>query len=232
MGLPGSGKSTIGRRLARAMELSLLDTDAAIEAKTGRTVAEIFAEDGEQEFRRIEEAVIREALQTHDGILSLGGGAVTTAGVRQALAGHTVVFLEINAVEGVRRTSGSTVRPLLAGDDHAEKYRKLMNERIPLYRRVATVRVNTNRRNPGAVVRHIVTRLENPQPARRRRSPWRRSASASAEETSMTPSSPAGQSNTPSSPTTAGALDSTPGVPVTPATPASLAARRTGVRND
>jgi shikimate kinase len=189
IGLPGSGKSTIGRRLAKALNLTMLDTDAAIEETTGRTIADIFATDGEAEFRRIEEEVIRSALATHDGVLSLGGGAVTTAGVRSALAGHTVVYLEISAAEGVRRTGGSTVRPLLAGPDRAEKFRALMSERVPLYRRVATMRINTNRRNPGAVVRTIVTRLENPpvqkqpqKPAqqprtakrRRRRPPWRR----------------------------------------------------------
>lgn len=195
VGLPGSGKSTIGRRLAKALGLTLLDTDAAIEETTGRTIADIFATDGEAEFRRIEEEVIRSALQTHDGVLSLGGGAVTTPGVREALAGHTVIYLEISAAEGVRRTGGSTVRPLLAGPDRAEKYKSLMEVRVPLYRRVATLRVNTNRRNPGAVVRHIVTRLEKAdhgrekadatpasakpapkRPRRRRRPPWRRDA--------------------------------------------------------
>ncbi|CDP82778.1 MULTISPECIES: shikimate kinase [Mycolicibacterium] len=201
VGLPGSGKSTIGRRLAKALNLTMLDTDAAIEETTGRTIADIFATDGEAEFRRIEEEVIRSALASHDGVLSLGGGAVTTPGVRAALAGHTVVYLEISAAEGVRRTGGSTVRPLLAGPDRAEKYRALMSERVPLYRRVATMRINTNRRNPGAVVRTIVTRLENPpvqkqpqkqQPQlsraakrRRRRPPWRRGPGA--QSSSETP---------------------------------------------
>jgi len=178
VGLPGSGKSTIGRRLAKALDTSLLDTDVAIEETTGRTIAEIFATDGEQEFRRIEEEVIRKALAEHDGVLSLGGGAITSPGVREALAGHTVVYLEISAAEGVRRTSGPTVRPLLEGGDRAEKYKALMAERVPLYRRVATLRINTNRRNPGAVVRHIVERLENPSARpprrRRRRTPWNR----------------------------------------------------------
>ena len=213
IGLPGSGKSTIGRRLAKAMGVAMLDTDAAIEEKTGRTIADIFATDGEPEFRRIEEEVIRDALQTHDGILSLGGGAVTTPGVRDALAGHTVIFLEISAAEGVRRTSGNTVRPLLAGPDHAEKYRTLMNQRVPLYRRVATIRVNTNRRNPGAVVRHIISRMENPAPPRRRRPPWRRSSSGADKRSTPPP-----------------ADDSSESTPVTPATPAALAARRAGAR--
>ena len=80
VGLPGSGKSTIGRRLAKALGVRLLDTDAAIEQRTGRRIADIFAADGEQEFRRIEEEVVRAALAEHDGVLSLGGGAVTTPG--------------------------------------------------------------------------------------------------------------------------------------------------------
>lgn len=165
VGLPGSGKSTIGRRLAKALGVGLLDTDVAIEQRTGRSIADIFATDGEQEFRRIEEDVVRAALADHDGVLSLGGGAVTSPGVPAALAGHTVVYLEISAAEGVRRTGGNTVRPLLAGPDRAEKYRALMAKRAPLYRRVATMRVDTNRRNPGAVVRHILSRLQVPSPS-------------------------------------------------------------------
>ncbi len=194
VGLPGSGKSTIGRRLARALDVTFVDTDSAIEAKTGRTIADLFATDGEQEFRRIEEEVVRAALAEHDGVLALGGGAITSPGVRDALAGHTVVYLEINAAEGVRRTSGSTVRPLLAGPDPGAKYRALMTDRVPLYRRAATMRVNTNRRNPGAVVRQIITRLQppNPRARRKRRHTWRRSPiSLTPSETTQAPPSPA-----------------------------------------
>ncbi|BBY53846.1 shikimate kinase [Mycobacterium koreense] len=168
VGLPGSGKSTIGRRLAKTLGVEMLDTDAAIQQRTGRTIPEIFATDGEQGFRAIEEDVVRDALKEHTGVVSLGGGAITSPGVRAALAGHTVVFLEISVTEGVRRTGGTTVRPLLAGPNRTEKYRALMAERAPLYREVATVRVNTNRRNPGAVVRDIVARL-NPRPPAPRR---------------------------------------------------------------
>jgi shikimate kinase len=193
--MPGSGKSTIGRRLAKAMGVQLLDTDAKIVESTGRSIADLFAE-GEQEFRRIEADVVRSALAEHDGIVSLGGGAITSPGVRDALAGHTVIFLEISAAEGIRRTTGGTVRPLLAGGDPAQKYRELMSQRVPLYRRAATMRINTNRRNPGAVVRYIVNRLENPDtpnpPRRRRRPPWRRGPSSlSPAPTTEAPPSPA-----------------------------------------
>jgi shikimate kinase len=223
VGMPGSGKSTIGRRLAKVMGVPLLDTDAKIVETAGRSIAEIFETDGEQGFRRIEEEVIRAALTEHDGILSLGGGAVTSPGVREALAGHTVVFLEIGAAEGIRRTTGGSVRPLLAGGDAAERYRALMSERVPLYRRVATMRINTNRRNPGAVVRYLANRLENPaaKPARRRRRPaWR-----------LTPTPPRCDRPEPGS-TSDGEAEPTPGTPPTPATPAALAARRAEARND
>jgi shikimate kinase len=200
IGMPGSGKSTIGRRLAKSLGVSLLDTDSVIEQTTGSTIPEIFTNDGEKGFRRIEEQVIRDTLASHDGVLSLGGGAITSPGVREALSGHTVVYLEISVAEGGRRTGGSTVRPLLAGGDRAEKFRALMDQRVPLYRRAATIRVNTNRRNPGAVVRYIVSKLENPSSkeapprARRRRRPsWRRSPVSLTPSPSelSTPASPA-----------------------------------------
>jgi shikimate kinase len=214
IGLPGSGKSTIGRRLAKAMGCALIDTDAVIVERTGRSIAEIFTEDGESGFRRIEEQVVREALESHDGILSLGGGAVTTPGVRDALVGQTVIYLEITAAEGIRRTGGSTVRPLLAGPDRDEKYRKLMADRVPLYRRIATIRINTNRRNPGAVVRYIVGRLDNPDLLRRRRPPWRRPTTVAAA-----PAVPDALVNSPE-----------PVRPAEPVTPATFAARRPGIR--
>ncbi|MCW2518461.1 MAG: Shikimate kinase [Mycobacterium sp.] len=196
VGMPGSGKSTIGRRLAKALDVPLLDTDAKIVETTGRTIADIFVE-GEAEFRRIEADVVRAALADHDGIVSLGGGAITTPEVREALAGHTVIYLEISAAEGIRRTSGGATRPLLAGGDPGERFRELMTQRVPLYRQVATVRINTNRRNPGAVVRHIVQQMEcassDRQQARRRRRPtWRRLPTVlNPEPTTEAPPSPA-----------------------------------------
>lgn len=219
IGLPGSGKSTIGRRLAKAMGLAVLDTDAVIEERAGRSIAEIFSAEGESGFRRIEEQVIRAALESHDGILSLGGGAVTTPAVRDALAGHNVVYLEISAAEGIRRTGGSVIRPLLAGPDRADKYRELVNERVPLYRRVATIRINTNRRNPGSVVRYIVGRLEDPPPSpRRRRSPWSRPAAGASRAAPP-------ELSEESAAVTESSVPTDPG-PVTPAT----LARRAGAR--
>lgn len=159
VGPPGAGKSTIGRKLARELGVDLYDTDTGIEEETGRTIPDIFAVDGEAEFRKVEERVVRRAILTRQGVVSLGGGAVLSANTRALLRGRTVVYLEISVAEGLRRTGASNTRPLLNGTDPAAKYRELMRRRRPLYREVATVRVRTDGRSPGRVVRMILGKL-------------------------------------------------------------------------
>ncbi|GAJ85528.1 shikimate kinase [Nocardia brasiliensis NBRC 14402] len=159
VGPPGAGKSTIGRKLAKELGVELYDTDAGIERETGRTIPEIFATDGEPEFRRIEERVVRRAILAERGVVSLGGGAVLSKDTRALLRNRTVVYLEISVGEGLRRTGASTSRPLLNGADPAAKYRELMRKRRPLYREVATVRVRTDGRSPGRVVKMVLAKL-------------------------------------------------------------------------
>ncbi|MBF6494453.1 shikimate kinase, partial [Nocardia farcinica] len=179
VGPPGAGKSTIGRKLAKELGVDLYDTDAGIERETGRTIPEIFAADGEPEFRRIEERVVRRAILAERGVVSLGGGAVLSANTRALLRNRTVVYLEISVAEGLRRTGASNQRPLLNGDDPGAKYRELMRTRRPLYREVATVRVRTDGRSPSRVVRMILTKLgidpvvpaTEPEPAENTASP-------------------------------------------------------------
>jgi len=159
VGPPGAGKSTIGRRLAKELDVELYDTDAGIETEAARTITEIFAADGEPGFRSIEKDVVRRALDTEQGVVSLGGGAILSAETRKLLREHTVVYLELSVAEGLRRTGASTTRPLLNDTDPSAKYRELMRERRPLYREVATVRVRTDGRSPGRVVRTIMHKL-------------------------------------------------------------------------
>lgn len=159
VGPPGAGKSTIGRKLARELGVPLYDTDAGIEEETGRTIPEIFAADGEPEFRRIEERVVRRAVLDELGVVSLGGGAVLSESTRALLRERTVVYLEISVAEGLRRTGASTGRPLLNGADPGAKYRELMRIRRPLYREVSSIRVRTDGRSPGRVVRAILAEL-------------------------------------------------------------------------
>ena len=162
VGPPGAGKSTIGRRLARALDVPMFDTDVAIEQETGRTISEIFATDGEPEFRKIEESVVRRAVLEQNGIVSLGGGAILSRATRRLLKGRTVVYLEISVAEGLRRTGANKSRPLLAGADPGAKYRELMRRRRPLYREVATIRVRTDGRSPGRVVKQILAKMNVP----------------------------------------------------------------------
>ncbi|NUS94287.1 MAG: shikimate kinase, partial [Nocardia sp.] len=159
IGPPGAGKTTIGRKLARELGVELYDTDAGIEEVAGRSIPEIFATDGEAEFRRIEEEVVGAALDTRGGVVSLGGGAVLSERTRARLRDRTVVYLEISIAEGLRRTGASTNRPLLGGADPGAKYRELMRTRRPLYREVTSVRVRTDGRSPGRVVRSILGKL-------------------------------------------------------------------------
>lgn len=159
VGPPGAGKTTIGRKLARELDVELYDTDAGIEEAAGRGIPEIFAADGEPGFRRLEEEVVGRALRTERGVVSLGGGAVLSEKTRALLRECTVVYLEISIAEGLRRTGATNTRPLLGGADPGTKYRELMRLRRPLYREVASVRVRTDGRSPGRVVRAIMGKL-------------------------------------------------------------------------
>lgn len=173
VGPPGAGKSTIGRRLAAALDVDFCDTDAEIEARAGRTIPEIFASDGEPAFRELEETVVLDALASHSGVVSLGGGAILSDRTRQALDGHTVVYLDISVGEGLLRTGITAraaeghaptakdgTRPLLDGPDPAGRYRALFNTRRPLYREVSTIVVRSDRRSPSKVVRELAELLD------------------------------------------------------------------------
>lgn len=144
IGLPGTGKSTAGARLAELMGIGFADSDELIVARAGRSVAEIFAEDGEQAFRLLEAAAIEQALAGFDGVLALGGGAVTTPGVRQALLDSTVPVVLLTAAEDelVRRLGQDSGRPLLAADP-AGRLAELASARASLYSELAGISVPT-----------------------------------------------------------------------------------------
>ncbi|WP_018023949.1 shikimate kinase [Corynebacterium ulceribovis] len=159
VGPPGAGKSTIGRRLARALNVPLTDTDTMIELQEGSACGNIIRDRGEAAFREVEERVVAEAL-THPGIVSLGGGAVLSEATRHLLEEHTVVSIEVSADEGLRRTSGAADRPLLDGDDRRKTYQAMLDARSPLYDEVATYRVRSDERPPQRVVADILGFLE------------------------------------------------------------------------
>lgn len=158
IGAPGSGKTTIGRLLAERLGVAFRDTDADIEATAGKTVSDIFVEDGEDRFRELEVEAVRLALEAHDGVLALGGGAILRPETQQRLTGHTVVYLEVGLADAVRRVGLDSARPLLVLNPRS-RLRRLMEERRPIYERLATVRVGTEDREPEQIADEIVKEI-------------------------------------------------------------------------
>ncbi len=154
VGPPGAGKTTVGRMLAERDGRAFRDTDADIEASAGKAISDIFFDEGEEHFRALERAAVATALAEHEGVLSLGGGAVLAAETRALLAGHRVVFLNVGLADGAKRVGLSRDRPVLALNPRAS-LRALMEARLPLYREVATLEVDTDGRTPEQVLAQI-----------------------------------------------------------------------------
>jgi shikimate kinase len=159
MGPPGSGKTTVGRVLAALWGVELRDTDEAIEAEQGRSISDIFMDDGEPRFRELERAEVASSLASGRGVLSLGGGAVMDATTEAALTGHTVVFLDVGIADAARRVGFNHSRPLLVVNPRAQ-WSRMMDLRRPTYERLATMTVLTSGRTPQDIAAEIVQRLE------------------------------------------------------------------------
>ncbi|MBV7695522.1 shikimate kinase [Streptomyces sp. TRM70350] len=159
VGPMGVGKSTVGQLLAERLGVGFRDTDEDIVAEQGRTIADIFVEDGEPAFRALEKQAVHTALAEHTGVLALGGGAILDAGTRELLAGHHVVYLSMDVDEAARRTGLNTARPLLAINPR-KQWRELMEARRHLYEEVARSVVATDDRTPEEVTQEVLNALE------------------------------------------------------------------------
>jgi len=158
IGPPGSGKTTVGALLAARLGVGFTDTDADIAAAAGKTVSDIFIEDGEPAFRELERVAVARALDRSTGVVAVGGGAVLDPQTQAGLAGHTVVYLETGFPAAAKRVGLSQARPLLVGNPRAT-LKILLDQRIPVYRRLATITVGTDDRQPADIAADIAARL-------------------------------------------------------------------------
>ncbi len=160
VGLPGSGKSTVGRQLARRLQIPFSDSDHVIEQRLGCPIRVFFEREGEERFRDIEEQVLDELTQ-QAGVLSTGGGAVLRAANRERLRTRgKVVYLKSTPEELFRRLRHDTQRPLLQVADPLQRLRDLYAVRDPLYRETAHFVIETGRPSVATLVNMIVMQLE------------------------------------------------------------------------
>jgi shikimate kinase len=159
VGAPGAGKSTVGALLGERLGLPFADSDTLIEARAGKTVPEIFFDEGEPAFRQLEKDTIAEALTRFDGVLSLGGGSILDPDTRAALAGHPVILLSVSFPAAIKRVGLGAGRPLLSINPRAT-LKHLMDQRLPLYREVAAHTVDTDEREPEDIVDEVAGLLK------------------------------------------------------------------------
>lgn len=161
VGLPGSGKTTIGRQLARRLGLPFVDSDHVIEHHLGCSIREFFAREGEDSFRDVEQQVLDDLTQSHAGVISTGGGSVLREVNRRHLheRGH-VIYLRSTPEDVFRRVRHDTARPLLQVDDPMARLRALFEARDPLYRAAAHFVIETGRPSVATLVNMIVMQME------------------------------------------------------------------------
>ena len=155
VGVPGSGKTTVGSLLSERLDVAFRDTDRDIERAEGRSIQDIFVDSGEPAFRALEKVAVARALEEHDGVLSLGGGAVLDTETRTRLRDQRTVWLQVSASKGAHRVGLDVPRPVLLGNVRG-RLGTLLAERGPLYEEVASKKIDTDQSDPQAVVEIIV----------------------------------------------------------------------------
>ena len=161
VGLPGAGKSAVGRRLGQRLQLPFIDSDQVIEQRIGCSIREFFEREGETRFRDIEEAVIADLSASADGVVATGGGSVLREANRARLRDHfRVVYLRSTPEDLFRRLRHDVKRPLLQVADPLGRLRELHGLRDPLYRETAHDVVETGRPSVAMLVNMIVMQLE------------------------------------------------------------------------
>jgi len=161
VGLPGSGKSTVGRHLARKLNIPFLDSDLAIEQHLGCSIREYFEVEGEERFREVESTILARLLSERAGVLSTGGGAVLRPINRERLrSGGTVFYLRSTPEDVFRRLRHDQSRPLLQVSDPMARLRELFAVRDPLYTATAHHVIESERPHVGALLQLIMKNID------------------------------------------------------------------------
>lgn len=155
IGVPGAGKSTVGQLLAEKLNLNFVDTDLVIEQKAGKSISDIFVQDGEPVFRALEKQVVADAISYDDFVVSVGGGALMDADTRELVKKQECVWLQAGLSQAVDRVGMNKNRPLLLGNVRGQ-LADLMAAREPLYIECAKHVVDTNNMTPDQVVEQII----------------------------------------------------------------------------
>jgi shikimate kinase len=158
VGPPGAGKTTVGKELAVRWGVPFGDTDATVEDRADKSVADIFFDDGEARFRELEREAVSELLSASAGVVSLGGGSVLAPTTRERLAEHTVVFLDVGLSAAAARVGLGSSRPLLLGNVRGQ-LKALLDARRPLYLAVAKVHIATDDLTPDQVADEVERQL-------------------------------------------------------------------------
>lgn len=161
IGPPGAGKSSIGKALAKELGIGFIDSDNEIEKLTNKKIAEIFVDDGEPAFRKMEIEVVSKLLADFSGVIALGGGAPINLEIQDQLHGadFPIVFIDVSISQAANRIGFNKDRPLLLINPR-QQWMSLMSERRPIYERLATQTVSSDSQKPAEVAKTISEKLK------------------------------------------------------------------------
>lgn len=160
IGPPGAGKTSIGKALSKELELAFIDSDAEIERISGKTISEIFVDQGEEVFRKTEVETVTRILAEFEGVVALGGGAPINPEIQKVLlnSDYPVIFIDVSISQAANRIGFNKDRPLLMINPR-QQWLHLMSERRPIYEKLATITVSSDNSKPAEVAKTITEKI-------------------------------------------------------------------------
>ncbi len=160
IGPPGAGKTSIGKALSKELELAFIDSDAEIERISGKTISEIFVDQGEEVFRKTEVETVTRILAEFEGVVALGGGAPINPEIQKVLLNseYPVIFIDVSISQAANRIGFNKDRPLLMINPR-QQWLHLMSERRPIYEKLATITVSSDNSKPAEVAKTITEKI-------------------------------------------------------------------------